>query len=295
MLKEIAFQISKRRAPVLTGEATLEGSSFETVEQYGEWRHGELVTEFEKFFGPEMIAGKDVVDFGCGVGDLVFILHRLGAKSCTGIDIDAHSIDVAREKAGSEPVSFVLASNTTGIDLDDESADVITCFDVMEHIMEYESIMQEWLRVLRPDGKVLIHWQPWFHPYGHHGRNYIPIPWAHLFLDYRKRTEICARIADLPDFNAAWWDRDDSGERKNRFRVQLESGSLENDEYLNRLTMWRFERLCRSLGLKIVRRVFVSFEGPAVVRAVSGLLSRLPLLREFFTANAIYVLEKETG
>ncbi|MDP6436746.1 MAG: class I SAM-dependent methyltransferase [Gammaproteobacteria bacterium] len=292
MIQEIAFQIAKRRAPVLAGVSALEGSSYSTVEKYDEWRHEELETEFLKFFGADMIAGKDVLDFGCGDGDLALILNSLGAKSCIGVDIDARSIAVAKNKVRGEPVSFICASNTTGIDLDDASVDVIACFDVMEHVMEYEAIMKEWLRVLRPGGKVLIHWQPWFHPYGHHGRNYIPIPWVHLFLNYRKRTEVCARIAELPDFNPAWQDKDEDEQRTNRFRQSLESGSVEDDEFLNRLTLWRFEHLCGETGLKIERRVYVNFQGPFVVRIFCQLVSYIPFVREFFTANAIYVLTK---
>ena len=54
--------------------------------------------------------------------------------------------------------------------------------------------------------------------------------------------------------------------------------------------MWRFERLCGRLGLRIERRKLMAFRGSLPVRTISSAMKRLPGLREFFTANAIYTL-----
>ncbi|MBL8397531.1 MAG: class I SAM-dependent methyltransferase [Candidatus Accumulibacter sp.] len=293
MFDEIIFQLSKRRlirsndqSPAVKG-----GSS---TAAYVQWRDDALENEFRRCFDIKLIQGKDILDLGCGTGGLTFLLIELGAKSCVGIDLSHKDIEIANSKLTNQPIVFQCASNTETIDLSDQSVDVVACFDVMEHIIEYRSIINEWRRVLRPGGRVLISWQPWFHPYGHHARGYIPIPWAHVFLKHRQRIEICARIVDLPEFEAPWWDRDENGNTINRFRDALKNRHLaDKSNFLNELTMSRFERICQDSRLAVERRIFQPFNGPAITRWLSHLLSQLPGIREFFTSKAIYILKKE--
>ncbi len=292
MLKELAFQISRRWGSTQSAAPSSESQLRSSTESYRNWRQKVLRDEFLRFFEPDIVRGKDVLDFGCGGGDLSFLMIELGASSAVGIDLNKRDIEIATQRKQGEPVSFIQASNTYQVDLSDAAVDVIACFDVMEHIMEYEAIMGEWHRVLRPGGRVLIHWQPWFHPYGHHGQSYIPIPWVHVFLNNRQRTEVCARLVELPEFNPPWWDIDKQGNRINRFRDALESGEADKEGFLNKLTMWRFEALCDKLGFDIEQKTLSSFQGPHLVRGISSVLTRIPRVREFFTANAVYQLSK---
>lgn len=291
MLQELAFRIARRR--VHRSESLPTGSELSSAKNHDQWREHTLEEEYLRYFSPDIVRDKDVLDFGCGEGALSFHLIRLGARSCIGVDLDQKDLDSANSKIRGESISFRRASNTTKVELENESVDVIVCFDVVEHIMEYESIIREWHRVLRPGGKVLIHWQPWFHPNGHHGQAYIPIPWVHVFLNNRKRVEVCARIVELPEFDAPFWDRDENGKRINRFREALESGKADEEDFLNKLTMRRFERLSKEAGFHIEKRIRTTFEGSFVVQNISWLFSKIPLVREFFTANAVYVLSKQ--
>lgn len=292
MLKELAYQIARRKVGLSAGTPAGEEQALASSHEYSQWRQRTLRQEYLQHFDAEMVAGKDVLDFGCGDGALSFVVAGLGAKSCTGIDLGRKSIERAKEKVTNEPVSFQCADDPKEVPLHSEAFDVIVCFDVVEHIMEYEAIISEWYRILRCGGRVLIHWQPWFHPHGHHGYTYIPIPWVHVFLSNRQRTEICARIVELPDFDAPFWDRDQDGHRINRFRQALEAGQADDDGFLNQLTIRKFERLVRQAGFHLEKRKYTHFQGSWPVRAVSATCTRVPFLREFFTANAIYVLAK---
>ena len=291
VVQEIVFQIARRR---VKGFSTTPSSPEATSSpaSYRKWREETLESEFLQNFGPDLVKGKDVLDFGCGDGALSFVMAGLGARSCVGLDLTQRDIDFANTQVKDEPITFKCSSSTSAVDLDDQSIDVIACFDVMEHIMEYKEIMKEWARILRPGGKVLIHWQPYFHPYGHHAHAYIPIPWVHVVLNSRGFSEVCARIVELPEFDAPYWDYDESGRRINRFQIEIDSGLADKPGHLNELTMLRFERLCREIGLRIERRTLESFSGPKVVQTVSGLMKRIPGVREFFTANAIYILAR---
>jgi len=292
MLQEIVFQISKRHVDALAARHTVAAHGGASTGDYSEWRDRALEAEFTRYFSPDLIRDKDVLDFGCGSGALSFLLIRLGAKSSVGIDLYDRDIALANERIRGEPVSFRCASSTNRIDLESSSVDVVACFDVMEHIIEYESIMREWHRVLRPNGKVLISWQPWFHPYGHHAQGYLPVPWVHVLLSNRQRDEVCARVVDLPNFQAPWWDMDEHGNRINRFRDGLKADKSEKSGFLNELTMRRFEQMCKQVELAVEKRTFSSFQGPLLVRAASSLMTRIPGVREFFTANAGYILSK---
>ena len=295
MIQEIVFQIAKRRISTGVSGPANYAASRSSTQEYADWREQTLEDEFLENFSPDIVKDKDILDFGCGNGALSFLMVRLGAKSCIGVDLDQRSIDIANDRARGKAISFKHASSTTRIDLADHSIDVIVCFDVMEHIMEYKSIMGEWHRVLRPGGKVLIHWQPWFHPYGHHGQDYLPIPWVHVFLNSRQRSEVSARIVDLPEFDAPSWDYDENNNRINRFREAIKQNRADREGFLNKLTMWKFEHLCEKVGLNIERQALKSFQGPFIVRKISLAMTKVPGMREFFTANVVYVLSKPNG
>jgi SAM-dependent methyltransferase len=282
---EIAFAIAKRRMQPSSDQGRASQGD------YRKWREGMLEQSYRTAFDESVVKDRDVLDFGCGTGELSFLLVKFGARSAVGIDLTERDINAARAALKDEPIRFVHGSCPDTIDLPSESVDVVACFDVMEHIMQPEPIMREWLRVLRPGGRVLIHWQPYYHPWGHHAVDYLPIPWAHVLLSHRERSEVIARLVDCPDFPVPWWDMKD-GQRVNRFRQAITADGGDQAGFLNELTMGRFERMAKRIGFRIDARKFERFAGPAAVRWLSGLFTKLPGLREFFTANAIYTLVK---
>lgn len=283
----LAFEIAKRRVR----KASPDSAGRASAGEYVQWRSGGM-ERFRRVFDSGLVAGKDVLDFGCGTGPLSHLLVEMGARSVVGMDLDPDSIWTARSRlTGSESIRFERALDDKRIDLPDQSVDVIACYDVMEHILAYREIMAEWRRVLRPGGRVLILWQPYFHPYGHHGQDYIPIPWAHVFLSHRQQREVAARIVELPDFARAFWDYRD-GKPINRFREELADWRADSSGHLNELTMAGFEKVCGEVGLSIERRTLEPFRGPWPVPLISSLLTRIPRVREYFTANAVYVLKR---
>ena len=91
----------------------------------------------------------------------------------------------------------------------------------------------------------------------------------------------------MAEFRPRIWDLDDAGNKKpNKWR------SMDTLPTLNKLTIRRFETICRDLGFRFPRREYhpISSSGPA--RAVSSALISVPFTREFFTSVAIYDLEK---
>ena len=289
MMDELCFRLSRRR--VLSREAGDAGENAATFdgEAYRDWRSSELRGQFESHFASAAIEGRDVLDFGCGEGDLSFLVSELEPRSVTGVDVDADRVDSARKRSeGFEPArrpEFIAASTTTTIDRPDASADLILCFDVLEHILDYPRILPEWRRVLRDDGRVFVWWVPWFHPYGHHIESLVPLPWAHVFFSDRALIRTCERVYDEPEFKPRIWDLDDDGhKRPNKWR------DLERLPDVNRLTIARFERICRRIGLSIERRELHGF-GSSGLAKLTRVFTKIPWMREYFTAYVIYELK----
>ena len=96
----------------------------------------------------------DVLDIASGEGYGAAYL-ALAARSVVGVDIDDESVRHAASRYTALNLSFRLGS-CTAIPLDDASTDLVVSFETLEHIEEHEQFMREIVRVLRPNGKLLI-------------------------------------------------------------------------------------------------------------------------------------------
>ncbi len=287
-MQELCFRLSKRCVLARqTGDAGENAATFDP-RAYHQWRAAELRQQFFAHFRPAELTGKDVLDFGCGSGTLTLLAAEAGAASVIGVDLNPALIAQARELyAPGSQTRFLLAEDSKRIELPDDSVDVILCFDVLEHILDYREIIAEWRRVLRAGGRVFIWWVPWRNPYGHHIESLVPLPWAHILFSERTLIAVCARIYDLPEFAPRWWDQDEHRRKKtNKWR------SLERLPDLNRLTIGEFETVCRNVGLQIERRELYGFGGSLLAR-MTRWLTRLPLVREFFCSRVIYRLQRD--
>jgi len=252
-------------------------------ESYSDWRKDEQIQQYDDHFPRSTVSGKRVLDFGCGDGALSFYAAQLGASRVVGIDLIEGDILKAKARVLVEsmdnPPTFQL-SGKDAIPFEDSSFDVILCFDVLEHIFDYPKIMLEWKRVLAPEGRILIYWQPYFHPYGHHLMSYIPMPWAHVIFSDRTLATTCKAIYHMPEYQPRYWEQDEKG---NKMTDRKFSGGG-----VNGLTISGFEKAVSQVGLKLLRNEPHPFSGPRSIRALSSMAMRLPLLREFFTAYLIY-------
>jgi 2-polyprenyl-3-methyl-5-hydroxy-6-metoxy-1,4-benzoquinol methylase len=94
------------------------------------------------------IAGKTVIDFGCGIGTEAVEMAERGANKVIGLDMQEHLLEAAREHAQRTGVSdrCEFATHT------DERADVITSLDSFEHFDDPPAILQKMRELLKPDG-----------------------------------------------------------------------------------------------------------------------------------------------
>jgi ubiquinone/menaquinone biosynthesis C-methylase UbiE len=99
-------------------------------------------------------AGCDVLDVGCntGYGTVRFVPV---ARRVVGVDVSPGAIEAARERAPEGRPEFVL---TGGYDLPfaDETFDLVTSFQVLEHVPDPMAYLREIARVTRPAGTVIL-------------------------------------------------------------------------------------------------------------------------------------------
>jgi len=103
------------------------------------------------------LAGKRVVDVGCGGGILAEAMAARGAK-VTGIDLAEKPLKVAmlhRLEVGSA-VDYRLVSAETLADEAPATFDLVTCMEMLEHVPDPPSIVRACARLTRPGGRVFF-------------------------------------------------------------------------------------------------------------------------------------------
>jgi 2-polyprenyl-6-hydroxyphenyl methylase/3-demethylubiquinone-9 3-methyltransferase len=99
------------------------------------------------------LAGRKVLDVGCGGGILTEALARCGAQA-TGIDLSNESIEAAKVHARQQGLDIEYRYENI-----DETAskhagefDAITCMEMLEHVPEPKQIIAACSRLLKPGG-----------------------------------------------------------------------------------------------------------------------------------------------
>lgn len=98
--------------------------------------------------------GADVLDIASGEGYGAAYLSMV-ARSVVGVDIDPQSVRHAASRYTEMNLSFRVGS-CTHIPLADASVDLVVSFETIEHLSEQDQFVREILRVLRPDGRLLM-------------------------------------------------------------------------------------------------------------------------------------------
>lgn len=132
-----------------------------------EWTGERLVTDVEGVIGvaehlhryalaTRFVAGKHVLDIASGEGYGSNLLSKVAAR-VTGVDISADAVHHAKKKYASLAVNLNFKQgNAAQIPLEDDSVDVVTSFETLEHTTEHEAFFKEIRRVLKPNGLLII-------------------------------------------------------------------------------------------------------------------------------------------
>lgn len=97
-----------------------------------------------------------VADIGCNTGELGLMWAKK-AYNVYGLDVNQALLDVAKERAkeAGVEIKYCLGS-ATKLPWPDETMDVCVAPELLEHVADWESCLQEFTRVLRPKGLLYI-------------------------------------------------------------------------------------------------------------------------------------------
>ncbi|MFH0995422.1 MAG: class I SAM-dependent methyltransferase [Pseudomonadota bacterium] len=140
---------------------TLEERWNQYSDKYDVSHHGHLSEEdmtrwklfLEAHIGKEK--QKKVFDVGCGTGFLTIKIAALG-YDCRGLDLSKGMLGIAENKAAEQGLNIeFLKGDVVDLPLPDASVDVVTNRSLLWTLLEPQKALKEWLRVLKPGGKLL--------------------------------------------------------------------------------------------------------------------------------------------
>src|SRR5438067_6350729 len=101
-------------------------------------------------------APQRVLDIGCGTGFLALRFAELG-HTVTGVDLAQQMIDRARRKAEQANLQIDFrVGNAVALGSADESYDLVVARHVIWNLPDPGRGLTEWLRVLRPGGRLAL-------------------------------------------------------------------------------------------------------------------------------------------
>jgi SAM-dependent methyltransferase len=107
-------------------------------------------------FAARRVRGRQVLDCACGTGYGVRMLRESGGAAwVVGIDIDDKAIQYACQNHQVDATIFICSSGDR-LPLADDSVDIVTSFETIEHVPDDVALVEEFYRVLRADGILII-------------------------------------------------------------------------------------------------------------------------------------------
>jgi SAM-dependent methyltransferase len=227
---------------------------------------------FARFGGALELAGRSVLDVGCGRGATCLEAARRGARHVVGVDLQIapQTRELASDPELDGRVEFLTTDGTLA-ELGSQRFDVIVSKDSFEHYADPESLINRMGELLEPDGVLAIGFGPlWKSPQGGHLEFMTPVPWVHLL--FAEDIVLAERRRFRPDEDA-------------RSFAEIRGG-------LNKMTLARFRAILGSSALECIY-FETNVSDHAAVRIMS-VLARIPPLREFVTTNVYGVWRRST-
>jgi len=121
---------------------------------------------------------KYLLDVGAGNGAQTFEFLKY-AKKCVAIDVERERLEMFQDLLKRENIRNceIKLMDATNLDFPDETFDVITCIETLEHIQDQEKALNEMYRVLKNNGDLILSVPNKWWVFETHGANLPLLPW----------------------------------------------------------------------------------------------------------------------
>jgi glycosyltransferase involved in cell wall biosynthesis/SAM-dependent methyltransferase len=108
-------------------------------------------------FAAHFVAGAEVLEAGCGSGVGTKLFLGAGAAHVVALDYNAEALALAHQRAADPRADYRQWNlNQTPLPLPDARFDVVVCLEVLEHVREQRALLDEFCRVLKPGGRLIV-------------------------------------------------------------------------------------------------------------------------------------------
>lgn len=104
----------------------------------------------------QLVKDKTVLEVACGSGYGAKILAEAGAKKVIAVDINQATIEQAQARYAHNNIEYVVDSAEELAKVADNSVEVVTSFETIEHLKNYQQYLIALSRVLTDNGLVVI-------------------------------------------------------------------------------------------------------------------------------------------
>ncbi|MDH7489305.1 MAG: class I SAM-dependent methyltransferase [Anaerolineae bacterium] len=206
------------------------------------------------------VAGRRVLDLGCGLGGYTEALRERGAR-VVATDLSLPAL------VGLPPLSPRVCADALALPFSDAAFDLVFCASLIEHVPDGLALLEETRRVVRPGGYGYVSFPPFYSPRG--GHQFAPY---HLLGErFATWLYLRTRARRIPA-----WQRDIVAEGDSYSRAYHGFG-------LHRVTIAAAKRWAAQAGWQVVS---LSTRFSPVNTA------KWPLLGEFLTWHAEFLLRK---
>ena len=119
--------------------------------------NGPLVDHIYGQFGINILPDDKVLDFGCGTGTISLLMAQYTDK-VFGVDVSEGMLKHARQNIGKSKIdnAAFLKIETLGEMFPPEFFSLITAFNVLQYIEDRAELLQQFNKLLEPEGKLII-------------------------------------------------------------------------------------------------------------------------------------------
>jgi SAM-dependent methyltransferase len=223
------------------------------------------------------VEDKHVADFGCHEGGMLEGLRFGGVADALGIELNANVVE--RSRFVPDERFRIEIGNLTERDPAEGAFDIVLLHDVLEHVVDCNTVLAAARRSLAPGGRVFVSFPPYWSAYGGHqhlaaGRARA-VPYVHYLPE-----GMFFRVARPAD---------------NEYMASADSLEDMVSVRSTRLSLRKAERAFSSSGLGVVSSEFFLVRPEHTLRygvrtMSAGTLGRMPGMRELIVSGAFYLL-----